>query len=93
MAGQRFGQTDRYLGYGIGHWYPLVIDEVVEEEPDRLEVAGNGLGGELPSHEVIHIAVYLLTGCLVKGHRKPCGKLGKDIQVALHGVGGEVPSL
>ena len=34
VPGQRLRQTDRYLRDRIVHLHPLVVDEVVEEEPD-----------------------------------------------------------
>jgi hypothetical protein len=40
MPGQRFGQADRYLHNRIGHIHP-VVNEIIEEETYRLEVAGD----------------------------------------------------
>ena len=93
MAGQRLRKTDRYLGDGIGHRHSFFIDEIIEEQPHRLQVVRDGFRCEMPPLERVHVGPYLLAGDLRKRDGEPCNEVRKDVQVDFHRPGRIVLSL
>src|SRR4030042_5189902 len=93
VPGQRLGQTQRDPGDGISHWYPLLLNEIVEQETDRLQVAQDRLRPSSLPQQVIYVEPDLLAGHLRKGDGQPSHELIEDIHIALHRVGRVVFSL
>ena len=87
MTGQRFGHTDGNFGDRIFHRYSFFADVIVEEDPDRLQVARDGLGREMPALEVIHIGTYLISRYGGKRDREPSSEVHHDVQIGLHRLG------
>ncbi len=79
VPGQRLWQTQRDPGDWVEHRSALLIDEVVEEQTDRLQVARDRLRGSSLSEKMIYVSSYLLAGHLRKGYGKPSHELIEDV--------------
>jgi hypothetical protein len=86
VPGQWLRETDRDPRDGVGHRDSLFLDEIIKEEADRLQMAGDCFRSSSFLEQMIYIQTDLLAGDLAKRHGSPSQEMIDDIHIALEGV-------